>query len=107
MSIHNETPVRQTSRSFLVFLLLLFGFMLCFASFHGGAFGAVQPFEIFTAHPVSHLLIEKETPIFCGSNGIRINQPVSANMEISRSKAVYLQELDRMMAGKRAVDRAA
>ncbi len=101
------TPSSKKSRLFLAFIALLFSICLCIVSFQGGAFGAVEPLNVIATPWVTHLLMDEK-----GSEGFdpmnqRINQHVSIQ-EIQPARLNrYLRELDRMMASRLAVDRAA
>lgn len=107
MTIKSITPPSQRSRTFLAFLALLFSIFLIIASFQGGAFGAVQPLSVTATPWLTHLLMDKKGSEEFGLNGQRLNQHVGFQ-EIPQTRfGEYLRELDRMVASRLAVDRAA
>ena len=107
MSIKSITPPSLRSRTFLAFLALLFSIFLIIAFFQGGAFGAVQPSSLTATPWLTHLLMDKKGSDRIELNGLRLNQQAGFQ-EIRETRFnEYLRELDRMVASRLAVDRAA
>ncbi|MBI4431295.1 MAG: hypothetical protein HY587_06260 [Candidatus Omnitrophica bacterium] len=107
MSIKSITPANRKSRTFLAFLALLFSICLCIASFQGGAFGAVQPLDVIASPWLTHLSMDEKGSEGFELNGLGLNQQVSVE-DIRRARAEeFLREIDRMIASRLAVERAA
>ena|SRR3989338_4367964 len=107
MSVKSITPPNKKSRLFLAFVALLFSVCLCIVSFQGGAFGAVQPLDAIATPWMTHLLMDEKGSEGFGPMNQRINQQVSVQEIQPERFGQYLRELDRMIASRLAVDRAA